>query len=209
MKEHSWEVPQRPVTRILRAIASPPIAAGLVFGATMLIAIALVLLKPHMHDAPAPQEDTAPVAAALLEEWDEDPLVVYVSGEVNDPGTVELPAKSRVEAAIDAAGGVTPQAVLDHLNLARPLIDGEHITVPDGQAVVAQGSGETSDGRINLNRADATLLETLPGIGPKLAERIISWREENGGFTSPEDITQVSGIGEKLFQELKTHIEAP
>lgn len=212
MKEHSWEAQPRPVTRILRAVAAPPVAAGIVFGVTILIAIALVLIKPQINQLPevpeAPGKDS-PSALAHVENWEESPLVVYVSGEVAQPGTVELPPGARVEAALEAAGGVTSNAVLEQLNLARPLIDGEHITVPDEVTVETPSRGTNPEGRINLNRADAALLETLPGIGPKLAERIIAWREEHGGFTSPEDLTRVSGIGEKLFEELKHRIEAP
>lgn len=197
------------MARILRAIASPPVAAGIVFGVTILSAIALVLVKPVHETAAAPLEVDPPAVAETAEDWEEAPLVVYISGEVHAPGTVELPPGARVEAAIEAAGGVTPDAVLEHLNLARPLIDGEHIAVPDEVVVESSTQGTTATGNINLNHADAALLETLPGIGPKLAERIITWREEHGGFTSPNDLMQVSGIGEKLFEELRQRIEAP
>lgn len=197
------------MARILRAIASPPVAAGIVFGVTILSAIALVLVKPVHETTATPLEADPPAVTETAEDWEEAPLVVYISGEVHAPGTVELPPGARVEAAIEAAGGVTPDAVLEHLNLARPLIDGEHIAVPDEVVVESSTQGTTATGNINLNHADAALLETLPGIGPKLAERIITWREEHGGFTSPNDLMQVSGIGEKLFEELRQRIEAP
>src|SRR5699024_2250990 len=109
-------------------------------------------------------------------------------------------------------------ANIDGLNVARVLIDGEHIHVGDG-ADAAAPAGEsagsdpsaaaTTGGLINLNHADQATLETLPGVGPAIAERIITWREANGGFHTPEDVQQVSGIGPKVFADLQPLITAP
>jgi competence protein ComEA len=144
-------------------------------------------------------------------------VVVHVSGAVASPGVQTLPGDARVDDAVQAAGGPRSSARTDQLNLARPLRDGEQIHVPSASevAVSAAGAGGTGGagtvggsapggaGLINLNRATAAELEELPGIGPVLAERIMAFREANGGFRSVEDLQRVSGIGEKTFAALK------
>ncbi|MBO9579079.1 MAG: helix-hairpin-helix domain-containing protein, partial [Microbacteriaceae bacterium] len=90
-------------------------------------------------------------------------------------------------------------------NLARVLIDAEQVVVPVAGAVPAAGAGPpgvASDGRVDLNTADRAALETLPRVGPAMADRIIAWRTENGGFRSVDDLRQVSGIGDKTFDAL-------
>lgn len=148
-------------------------------------------------------------------------LYVHVVGEVAAPGVYELEANSRVLAAIEAAGGATEAAVLSVLNLARPLSDGEQVLVPNADnaaSLAAAGATDTSgavgggsntgasatgNGLVNLNTADLAALETLPRVGPALAQRILDWRETNGGFDSPEQLLSVSGIGSKTFEQLQ------
>lgn len=135
-------------------------------------------------------------------------MVVHVVGEVASPGVVSVPAGARVADALAAAGGATATADLEAINLARVLTDGEQVVVPaPGEAAVggAAGSGGASDdsGLVDLNRADATGFDTLPGIGPVLAERIVAWREEHGRFTAVEELTEVSGIGPALLSGLR------
>lgn len=125
-------------------------------------------------------------------------VVVHVTGNVAKPGTVSLPAGSRVEDAIERAGGANKPRQLDSVNLARLLVDGEQIVVGAGV-----GSATSSDSSlISLNQASVTELDTLPGVGPVLAERIVAWREANGGFRTVEDLNKVSGIGDATMADI-------
>ncbi|WEF22427.1 ComEA family DNA-binding protein [Microbacterium maritypicum] len=133
-------------------------------------------------------------------------LYVHVLGAVEEPGLYVLDLDARLVDALAAAGGTTPDADLTAVNLARVLEDGEQVVVPAaGAAGGAPGSAAPppGDDRIDLNAADQAALETLPRIGPALAERIIAWREENGRFTSVDDLLAVPGIGEKLLAGLR------
>ncbi|MEW1980001.1 ComEA family DNA-binding protein [Citricoccus sp. NPDC079358] len=152
----------------------------------------------------------------------EGTVTVHVAGEVQDPGLVALPTGARVDDALQAAGGPTGEAALDLLNLAAPAVDGSQILVPgpDGLAGGATGTdgtgaplaGEGADGgsgvgpdaagAVNLNTADVTALEQLPGIGPALAGRIVEHREQVGPFGSLEDVDAVSGIGPAMMERL-------
>lgn len=130
-------------------------------------------------------------------------VTVHVSGAVRSPGVRSLADGSRVADALAAAGGATGEADLHALNLARPLRDGEQVVVPVvGAGAVASADGVTADGRVDLNRADAGELETLPGVGPVLAARIVAWRDQHGPFTDVGQLREVAGIGEKSFQAL-------
>lgn len=133
---------------------------------------------------------------------------VYVSGAVNHPGIVRLESGKRLADALDAAGGAAPGADLGKLNLAQPLKDGQQIAVPllarTGGGV--QVSAASADGLININSADKTQLDKLPGIGPAMAEKIIEYRETHGAYQKPEDLKKVKGIGEAKFNKLKDKI---
>ena len=131
-------------------------------------------------------------------------LYVHVAGAVAQPGLYVLGAGARVVDAIAAAGGFAGDAARDAVNLARPLSDGEQLQIPViGAVEVAPGSAIVSDGRVNLNTADAAALDTLPRIGPAMAQRIIDWRDDNGRFTSVEDLLAVPGIGDKMLESLR------
>lgn len=135
-------------------------------------------------------------------------LVVHVAGEVRRPGIVRLAAGSRVVDAIEAAGGATPTAVLAAVNLAAVVVDGSQIVVPSSVSggVVAPA---VDDGIVVVNRATATELESLPGVGPVLAERILLHRDEHGPFEQVEDLLDVSGIGEATLARLRPLVRIP
>jgi competence protein ComEA len=136
-----------------------------------------------------------------------DVVVLHVIGAVTEPGIVELTLGSRVVDAIATAGGPAPDADLSGVNLARIVADGEQLRIPRVGEVAAAApgtsSGVSTDGLVNINTADATALETLPGVGPAIAARIIAWRDENGPFRSVDELSAVSGIGEKTLDGMR------
>ncbi|PKI93331.1 competence protein ComEA [Actinomycetales bacterium SN12] len=140
-------------------------------------------------------------------------LYVHVLGEVTTPGLYIVDPDARLVDALAAAGGTLESADLQAVNLARPLSDGEQIVVPKigaetppGAPDGGGGGGAGADGVVNLNTADQTALETLPRIGPALAQRIIDWRDENGRFRSVDDLLAVPGIGEKLLAGMREKV---
>ena len=137
-----------------------------------------------------------------------DDVVVYVSGAVASPGVLTLPANSRVIDAITAAGGATPEADLESINLARILVDGEQIRVgvvgePPPVASAAAGSTAGTGTCVRLATATEADLQTLPGIGPALATRIISYRATHPRLSSVEELDDVPGIGPSLIEKIR------
>jgi competence protein ComEA len=135
-------------------------------------------------------------------------IVVSVVGRVNRPGLVRLPYGARVADAIEAAGGVMPGTDLGYLNLARKVVDGEllaiGVTPPPAPAVGGGASAAGAPGGlINLNTATVAELDTLPGVGPVLAQRIVDHRNRTGGFRSVEELRKVEGVGDARFEQLK------
>lgn len=176
----------------------------------------LVLPPAGAGGAPGPEAGAAVKAPEIY---------VHVSGAVAGPGVYNLAARARVVDAVEAASPL-PEADLQALNLAAPLVDGQKIVVPKvgevgpgstglpgpgpgGVMAPAPGSGGNlpaapgSGGQVNVNTASQAELETLPGIGPALSQRIIDYRTRNGPFRAPEDLKNVSGIGDKRFEQLK------
>ncbi|WP_198664257.1 helix-hairpin-helix domain-containing protein [Jiangella endophytica] len=168
---------------------------------------------PTAPSAEAPADGAPPNQPGAPATGTAAPIIVHVAGLVARPGVVELPSGSRVVDAIDAAGGATPDADLTPINLARVLADGEQVLVtadpppaaPPAQPAPPAGDPPeaTSSRPVSLNSATAAELESLPGIGPTLAGRILDWREQNGRFTSIDELREVSGIGEQRFAELE------
>lgn len=171
-----------------------------------------------VDDAPSEAEPESSRGDGQLSDGSEiQEVVVDVTGAVVAPTVARLPAGSRVDDAVLAAGGYAEDADLSAINRAALLIDGQKVHVPRvGETSAAEGGGYSfgqdvsaaSDGSglVNINTADASALDALPGVGPATAEAIIKDREENGPFASIEDIMRVSGIGEKKFENLKDAI---
>ena len=165
---------------------------------------------------------------------DNEKIYVYITGEVNNPGIVVLPIGSRIVDAIDCAGGITQKADIMKVNLVYMLQDGMKVNIPSSielknnpnfEYITMSSGDEKNDSNIknattvdtksesafkvsnvNINTATQTELETLPGIGPSLALKIINYRKENGKFKSIEELKNVSGIGDNKYDEIKKYI---
>lgn len=140
-------------------------------------------------------------------------IIVHITGCVENEGIVELEEGSRIADAIEASGGLTLDANLENVNLAYQLQDGQKIKIPsnieDEEETVQEEiiiSDEQSTEEININNATQTELETIPGIGPSTALKIIEYRTKNGKFKTIEDIKNVSGIGEAKYETIKEYI---
>lgn len=154
---------------------------------------------------------------SVLKNSEDNTIVVYICGEVKESKVLTLKENSRICDAIDAVGGITKNADITNINLAYILEDGEKIYIPkkseetqteDNSNSASQMHSYTSSKttKININKATQTELETIPGIGPSSALKIINYREENGKFKSIEDIKNVSGIGDKKYESIKDYI---
>ncbi len=151
----------------------------------------------------------------------EDTIIIHITGSVNNEGIIEIKSGSRIADAIEKAGGLTADANLRNVNLAYELEDGQKLYIPnlsddnideyieDGISddVVIDSSDNTDSSKpININKADITQLESLNGIGESIASAIIQYRNENGDFSSIEDIKNVPGIGDSKFENIKDFI---
>jgi competence protein ComEA len=140
-------------------------------------------------------------------------VVVDVTGAVHKPGVYRLPEGSRVDEAVQRAGGATGKAELDSLNLAARLADGQQVVVPGRVpgappgAPTAPGTGGEEDGPISLSTATPAELDTIDGIGPVTAEDIIKFREEHGGLSSIDQLDEISGIGPATMEALSERLQ--
>ncbi|WP_308379726.1 ComEA family DNA-binding protein [Streptomyces sp. ISL-43] len=151
---------------------------------------------------PAPAAAALPAAGAVGTGAGAGPILVDVSGKVREPGVRRLPAGSRVEDALAAAGGVRPGTDTTSLNRARVLTDGEQVLV-GAPAPPPAGGGGPAAGPLSLGTATAEQLDGLPGVGPVLAQHIVDFRTARGGFRTVEELRQVNGIGERRFADLR------
>ncbi|MCR5438767.1 MAG: helix-hairpin-helix domain-containing protein [Selenomonas sp.] len=140
-------------------------------------------------------------------------ITVYVTGAVNKPGMVTVKEGTRIGDVINTCGGLLPTADQERINMAQVLKDGEQVKVPERQIAAPKGSDSKAgksasgaDGLININTADEKELDSLPGIGPAMAKRIIEYRETEGNFQRIEDIKKIKGIGEAKFTKIRDKI---
>ena len=181
---------------------------------------------PEPHGDGGSQGTSSPAPARKPAEEDEatapeavggaaQSITVHVAGAVAQPGVYQLEAGARVIDALRAAGGPTPEAAPDALNLAAVVHDAMRIEVPTRQEVeaglvtAAPAHGPGQGAPLDVNAATAAQLEALPGIGPVLAQRIVADRQENGPFRSLDDLLRVPGIGPKLLETIRPYLVAP
>ncbi|MCF6408556.1 helix-hairpin-helix domain-containing protein [Pseudalkalibacillus salsuginis] len=157
------------------------------------------------------RDDSSPHDSIKEKEADitKETLVVDVKGAVRKPGVFEMKSGQRVNDVVQLAGGFSEDADVNSVNLAQVLVDEMVIYVAKvGEEALPVVSNEKEDGKIDINRAEDTELETIPGIGPSKAGAIIAYREENGPFSSIDELVNVPGIGQKTLEQLKEYITA-
>ncbi|MGH2752976.1 MAG: ComEA family DNA-binding protein [Actinomycetota bacterium] len=185
------------------AIAGAAVVAGIIVVALLLFARdAPAIVAPPASTAAAPSPGGAPSAAGA-------PVLVHVAGFVRAPGLYELPTGARVADAIAAAGGARDAGDLDAVNLAQVVTDGLKVEVPRRGAAPAPSASSTAaagGGAVSLNSADASVLESIPGIGPVKAAAIVQYRTENGAFTSLDQLLEVSGIGPATLESIRPYV---
>jgi competence protein ComEA len=156
--------------------------------------LTFTVLPPQPTSLPTPMPTAAPIRC-------------HIVGAVNAPGVYTLPPGARVQDALQAAGGASVDADLERLNLAAVVQDQQQVVVPRRQAATTPGGtdalGGPGAGLVNVNTADSETLQTLPGIGPVIATRIIEYRDEHGPFATVEDLVAVKGIGEVTLEKLR------
>ena len=207
-------------------VKSPMLMKGLLFGAAVALAALAAVYIAHQAGAStvsinrqAQAEDglVAEVGTYTYSQAPEEAapevIMVYVSGEVRSAGVFQFYYGARVVDAIEAAGGFTEYADPNAINLAARLVDAQHIVVfslednmPHTATAVPGQPGHPGDDRININTATSDELQALSGIGPALSERIVNHREARGGFETIEEIMNVSGIGERIFDSIRDRI---
>jgi competence protein ComEA len=193
-----------------------PRARALVGAVVVVLLVALgITVVVGIVKSGASSPEVVPLAAAsgdAGEDVSAGVLYVHVSGAVARPGLYRLEGGARLVDAVAAAGGFADDADDAGVNLARPVSDGEQVVVPVvgadppvGSAGLGAGgaAGATGDARVNLNTASVAELDTLPRVGPAIAQRIVDWRTTNGRFSAVDDLLSVPGIGEKMLESLR------
>lgn len=151
-------------------------------------------------------EAVEPPAIKVIESVPSKMLLVHVAGEVKKPGVYPVIDGSRVVDAISAAGGAKKGVDLSQINLARKVVDGEQIYLGEKREKKSGGAGKNFTGTVYVNRASVAQFDSLSGIGPVLAKRIVDYRSANGPFVDIADLQKVPGIGEKTFERIKTRL---
>lgn len=180
-----------------------------ILGIAVIVIFAFFVLKGGNGNADITDAADVPLSEEALDTAGSAVICVDIGGAVRSPMLAELPEGSRVEDAIKAAGGLTEDADIENINRAEFLNDGDKIFIPKSE-VDEEGNPVSDPGtegsKVNINTADSAQLQTLNGVGPVTAQKIIDYRSSNGRFASIEDIKNVSGIGDKTFEELKDDI---
>jgi competence protein ComEA len=182
--------------------------------AGVVLAVVLGLRQLGGGESGAAKPGGRPVAAIEVEEAGAGGgrAVVHVAGAVRRPGVYKLPADARVDDAVARAGGPTRRADLGGLNLAAPVEDGRQVLVPErvragGPPTAAATGAAPAEGQpVNLNTATLEQLDTLTGIGPTTAQKILDFRDERGGFGSVEELGEIPGIGDKRLATLREEV---
>jgi competence protein ComEA len=182
-----------------------------VYGA---VAVALLLLGARAIRAEGSDGGTSSFSSSGGGEFTIDSsgsggdVVVDVTGAVARPGVYRLPAGARVTDAVQRAGGASPGALLEAINLAARLADGQQVVVPKkGPAGAPLAAGASEEGPISLGTATVEQLDTIDGIGPVTAEDIIEYRDQHGGLSSVDQLDQVSGIGPATMESLRARLQ--
>lgn len=142
----------------------------------------------------------------VLPTYTAEPVWIHISGAVANPGVYALASPSRLQDAIQVAGGLSPQADQTKINLASFISDGQKIIVPLQGEKIETYTEDSSSTQININTASYEEIEALPGIGPQKASDILKYRETHGPFQSIDDLLKVNGIGEKTLQQIRPYI---
>lgn len=202
---NSFDLDRRTLGLLLGVLVAAVAATALL---THRSAAPVPVAAPMVSVASSPSASTPTASAPTTAASPEAEVVVEVVGKVRRPQVVTLPDGSRVLDAVRAAGGAKPGVDTTDQNLARLLVDGEQIRIGlDAAAGPAPTSSPGSaGGQIDINTATAAQLEEIPGVGPVLAQRIIMYRDQNGGFASVEQLTEVSGIGEATFAQMQAMV---
>lgn len=191
----------------------------LIIGISLIILIVIIVFnyKDKENDVEILQENTY---LNLENETEDNNIILHITGEVNNPGIVEVEEGSRLIDVIEKAGGLTPNADESQINLAYIVADGQKIYIPNineekneeyingsiGGNIIIEDINSIQKNKVNINTATQTELETLNGIGPSIALKIINYRKENGKFKNIEEIKNVPGIGESKYEAIKDNI---
>src|SRR5262245_44923156 len=182
----------------------------MVYGA---VAVALLLVGARAIRADdgggaTAEAGAAPPPAELSVESGGADIVVDVAGAVRRPGVYRMPSGSRVVDAVERAGGAASGALLEAINRAARLTDGQQVVVPErGAAGVGAATAGSAEGPIGLGAATVEQLETIDGIGPVTAEKILEYRDQHGGLASVEQLDEVSGIGPATMESLRARLQ--
>lgn len=187
----------------------------IVIGAIIAILIIIKIIdNNYQNNENSSMQIDTPILAEKIEEEPKEKIVIYITGQVQHQGVIELDYGSRIADAIEKAGGTTSEANLRNVNLAYELEDGQKIYIPskdeEETMIIEEGANsnyETKETVVNINKASSEQLQELNGIGKSLADTIIKYREENGKFKDIEELLNVPGIGDSKFLNIKEYVK--